>query len=106
MKIAKEIVPSERGEYEITTVNAIYLKEKKLKVAVLNRGFAWLDTGTFDSLNDASEYVRVIEKRQGLKIGCPEEIAYRMGFITSSQLAALAEDLKKSGYGEYLKRIK
>ena len=78
----------------------------KLKVAVLNRGLAWLDTGTFDSLNDASEYVMVIEKRQGLKIGCPEEIAYRMGFITAAQLAALAEGLKKSGYGEYLKGIK
>ena len=106
VKIAKEIEPSHRGEYEITTVNEHYLNANKLKVAVLNRGFAWLDTGTFDSLSDATEYVRVIEKRQGLKIGCPEEIAYRMGFITATQLAALAEGLKKSGYGDYLKGIK
>ena len=106
VEIAKNIQPSPRGEFEITTINDIYLQNKKLKVAVLDRGFAWLDTGTFDSLSDATEYVRVIEKRQGLKIGCPEEIAYRMGFITASQLAALAEGLKKSGYGEYLKGIK
>jgi glucose-1-phosphate thymidylyltransferase len=103
--IAKSIQPSERGEYEITTVNATYLQQKKLKVAVLDRGFAWLDTGTFDSLSDATEYVRVIEKRQGLKIGCPEEIAYRMGYISREQLLHLAEDLKKSGYGEYLKKV-
>jgi glucose-1-phosphate thymidylyltransferase len=106
VKIAAEIEPSHRGEYEITTVNEIYLHKKNLKVAVLDRGFAWLDTGTFDSLSDATEYVRVIEKRQGLKIGCPEEIAYRMGFIDREQLAVLAEGLKKSGYGEYLKNIK
>ena len=105
VSIAKSIAPSPRGEYEITDVNKTYLQNKKLKVGVLNRGFAWLDTGTFESLSDATEYVRVIEKRQGLKIGCPEEIAYRMGFITKEQLTAQAEKLKKSGYGEYLKRV-
>jgi glucose-1-phosphate thymidylyltransferase len=105
VEIAKNIQPSARGEYEITTVNDFYLQQKKLKVAVLDRGFAWLDTGTFDSLSDASEYVRVIEKRQGLKIGCPEEIAYRMGFIDKAQLQNLAEALAKSGYGVYLKKI-
>lgn len=103
--IAKKIKPSKRGEYEITTVNDHYLQQKKLQVAVLNRGFAWLDTGTFESLNDATEYVRVIEKRQGLKIGCPEEVAYRMGFINAAQLAALAKKFEKSGYGEYLMSI-
>jgi glucose-1-phosphate thymidylyltransferase len=105
VEIAKNIQTSPRGEYEITTVNDYYLQNKKLKVGVLDRGFAWLDTGTFESLSDASEYVRVIEKRQGLKIGCPEEIAYRMGFINKEKLMALAEGLKKSGYGEYLKKI-
>ena len=103
--IAKNIQPSPRGEYEITDVNKVYMQNKTLKVQVLDRGFAWLDTGTFDSLNDASEYVRVIEKRQGLKIGCPEEIAWRMGFISKEQLVKLSETLSKSGYGEYLKMI-
>jgi glucose-1-phosphate thymidylyltransferase len=105
VEIAKNIAPSPRGEYEITDVNRKYLEDKKLKVAVLNRGFAWLDTGTFESLHDASEFVRVIEKRQGFKIGCLEEIAYRMHFIDKQQLNTLAIKFEKSGYGEYLKNI-
>jgi len=100
--IAKTIDPSPRGEYEITDVNRVYLEKGKLKVGVMDRGTAWLDTGTFDSLHDASEFVRVIEKRQSHKIGCIEEIAYRMGYIDKEQLVKLAEPLVKSGYGAYL----
>ena len=105
VEIAKNIAPSARGEYEITDVNRVYLENGKLKVGVLNRGTAWLDTGTFDSLSDASEFVRVIEKRQGMKIGCIEEIAYRMGFINKQRLLELADELIKSGYGQYIKDI-
>ena len=106
VEIAKNIQPSFRGEYEITTVNNIYLQQGTLKVGVMDRGTAWLDTGTFDSLHDASEFVRVIEKRQGLKIGCIEEVAYRMGFIDKTQLDLLGNQLAKSGYGQYLLRLK
>jgi glucose-1-phosphate thymidylyltransferase len=105
VKIARELKPSKRGEYEITDVNLAYLKMKKLKVTVLGRGTAWLDTGTFDSLVQASQFIQVIEQRQGLKIGCIEEIAYRMGFISRDHLLKLSEPLKKSGYGEYLIKI-
>ena len=106
VNIAKNIQPSPRGEYEITDVNKVYLNNGKLKVGVMNRGVAWLDTGTFDSLSDASEFVRVIEKRQSQKIGCIEEVAYRMDFIDHAQLMKLADYYSKSGYGNYLKKIK
>jgi glucose-1-phosphate thymidylyltransferase len=102
LEIAKNLRPSERGEYEITDVNAAYLKQGKLKVAILDRGTAWLDTGTFSSLMQAGQFVQVIEERQGLKIGCIEEIAYRNGFIDKKQLKQIAEPLVKSGYGTYL----
>ncbi len=106
VEIAASMQPSARGEYEITDVNRIYLEKNKLQVGIMNRGTAWLDTGTFDSLADASEFVRVIEKRQSQKIGCIEEVAYRMGYINQEQLIALADKYSKSGYGEYLRRIK
>jgi glucose-1-phosphate thymidylyltransferase len=102
VEIAKNIKPSPRGEYEITDVNREYLKQNKLKVGVLSRGTAWLDTGTFNSLMQAGQFVQVIEERQGLKIGCIEEIAYQMKFIDKEQLRKIAEPLVKSGYGEYL----
>ena len=104
--IAKDLEPSARGEYEITDVNKTYLEKGALKVGVMSRGTAWLDTGTFDSLSDASEFVRVIEKRQSQKIGCIEEVAYRMGFIDRQQLLKLADKYEKSGYGQYLRNIK
>ncbi|HUA13549.1 MAG TPA: glucose-1-phosphate thymidylyltransferase RfbA [Candidatus Sulfotelmatobacter sp.] len=105
VEIAKNVKPSARGEIEITEIHNSYLKQGKLKVALLDKGTAWLDTGTFDSMNDASEYIRVIEKRTGIKIGCIEEVAYRQGFITKDQLVQIAEPLKKSGYGQYLLQL-
>ncbi|MBK6642090.1 MAG: glucose-1-phosphate thymidylyltransferase RfbA [Bacteroidetes bacterium] len=102
VEIARNLKPSARGEYEITDVNKEYLKNGKLHVSIMNRGTAWLDTGTFNSLLQASQFVQVIEERQGLKIGCIEEIAYRKGFINREKLIKLAEPLRKSGYGEYL----
>ena len=105
VEIAKNLKPSPRGEYEITDVNKEYLKRKQLKVSILDRGTAWLDTGTFASLMQAGQFVQVIEERQGLKIGCIEEIAFKMGFITKEQLIKIATPLTKSGYGTYLLKM-
>ena len=105
IEIAKQLKPSSRGEYEITDLNREYLRRNQLKVGVFNRGIAWLDTGTFPSLHEASTFVRVIEERQGTKVGCIEEVAYYRRFISHDQLIALAEQYEKSGYGEYLRRL-
>jgi len=102
ISIAKKLKPSKRGELEITDVNNVYLKKGKLKVGVIDRGTAWLDTGTFDSMLQAANFVQIIEERQGLKVCCPEEIAYRMGFIDEAKLRKIAKPLTKSGYGKYL----
>lgn len=103
--VAKSVPLGKRGEYEITDVNAEYLRRKKLKVSVLERGVAWLDTGKFDSLMQASQFVQIIEKRQGFKIGCIEEVAYRKGYISAAQLAEIAKPLVSSGYGDYLLKV-
>ncbi len=104
VRIAKSLRPSERGELEITSLNNVYLKEGKLKVKLLGRGYAWLDTGTYDSLIDSSVFIKTIEERQGLKVGCIEEIAYRMGYINAQQLHRLASSIQTS-YGAYLNNI-
>ncbi|MAW61618.1 MAG: glucose-1-phosphate thymidylyltransferase [Planctomycetes bacterium] len=104
-ELARSLKPSPRGELEITDLNRLYLEDQSLEVATLGRGFAWLDTGTHDSLLEASSFVQTVEKRQGMKIACPEEIAWRMGFIDDAQLAQLAEPLLKNGYGQYLQAL-
>jgi glucose-1-phosphate thymidylyltransferase len=105
VKLAKTLRPSARGELEITDLNNLYLQKKKLEVCVLGRGMAWLDTGTHDSLLEASQFIETVEKRQGLKVACPEEIAYRKGFITAAQFKKLATSLQKTAYGQYLLRL-
>ncbi len=105
IEIAKNVKPSARGELEITSINQAYLNQKNLKVQIMSRGYAWLDTGTHEALTEATEFVKAVEKRTSLKIACLEEIAYRMKFITKDQLKSLANNFQKSGYGEYLKKI-